>query len=456
MYIIKPKQFIIALVIIGSLPSLITAAPRQPLVPAGSPMSKSIHFQYALYFLKIPNKNPLKVLQKHLAKKGLKYTLVDKIPESPGKMLIQAKLEKDVLKNYLPPDLDSLKYFGHGLSRAQALALQKSPQALILNFSHPKQYVWSGLREATKLLEDLARETDGLLWDEMTREVFTADAWHDERLGKWKGGVPDISTHTTIHAYKSGEFVRAISLGMAKVGLPDVVVDNFPWSSNRNVGHIINLFSQAMAEGASFNKPGMFDLNIKAIKHPAVREPQLKALKDNAKAIAHLTLIQGVWEDGDPDNRLIEIRFDRYPGPDRHARLDAMMSALFGAEDSIAYIKHNEALIAASKAAKAKLPSLRKAFNAGLRPGEFIQVKAPFPTPDGRNEWMWVEVSKWKGNDIEGLLKNDPYDIPDLHAGQIVKVSQKDVFDYIRNYSDGTSEGNKTGEIIMKMQEQKK
>lgn len=455
MHIIKAIRIILAFIIIGWLPSLVTAAPQQSSIPAGSPMSKSIHFQYALYFLPKPNKNPLKVLKRHLSAKGLKFKLVDKIPESPRKMFIQARLEKNVQKKYVPPDLDTLKYFGYGLSRAQALALQKSQQALILNFSYPQQHVWNGLHDATKLLEDLALQTDGLLWDEMTREVFTADAWHAKRLSKWASSVPDISTHTSIHAYKSGEFVRAISLGMAKVGLPDVVVDNFPWSSNRNVGHIINLFSQAMAEGATFTKPGVFDLNIKVIKHPAVREPQLKSLKDNAKAIAHLTLRQGIWEEGDPGNRLIEIRFDRYPGRDEHAKLDAMISALFGSEDSVSFIRHNEALMAASKAAKANLPSLRKAFNAGLRPGEFIQVKAPFPTPDGGNEWMWVEVSKWKGNNIEGLLKNEPFNIPDLHGGQMVKVNQQDIFDYIRNYPDGTQEGNKTSEIILKIQEQK-
>jgi len=64
-------------------------------------------------------------------------------------------------------------------------------------------------------------------------------------------------------------------------------------------------------------------------------------------------------------------------------------------------VRHNEELLAASARAKAKLPELQKAFTAGLQPGEFIDLKAPFPTPDGGTEWMWVEVTSWKDDKIK-------------------------------------------------------
>lgn len=65
---------------------------------------------------------------------------------------------------------------------------------------------------------------------------------------------------------------------------------------------------------------------------------------------------------------------------------------------------------------------------------------------------MWVEVTKWKGDDIEGILENDPEEVPGLRAGQRVNVRQQDVFDYLHNF-DNTTEGNTTGEIIKKMTE---
>lgn len=37
-----------------------------------------------------------------------------------------------------------------------------------------------------------------------------------------------------------------------------------------------------------------------------------------------------------------------------------------------------------------------------------------------------------------------------LHAGQMVDISEKDVFDFIHTFPDGHTEGNTTGPIIEK------
>ena len=108
--------------------------------------------------------------------------------------------------------------------------------------------------------------------------------------------------------------------------------------------------------------------------------------------------------------------------------------------------------VAASERARARLPTLRKAFSEGLAPAEYILVKAPFATPKSTREWMWVEVTEWKDGQLRGLLKNEPFDIPDLHAGQVVQVREEDVFDYIRRHPNGSEEGNETGRIIERMQ----
>ncbi len=133
-----------------------------------------------------------------------------------------------------------------------------------------------------------------------------------------------------------------------------------------------------------------------------------------------------------------------------------MLAALFGSEDSIARVRHDEELLAASARARSRLPELHRAFDAGLEPGEFIMIKAPFKTPSGDREWMWVEVTRWKNSRIEGVLSNDPFEIPTLHAGQVVEVSEDDVFDYIRHHGDGSQEGNETGKLIEKMSKEEK
>ena len=133
-----------------------------------------------------------------------------------------------------------------------------------------------------------------------------------------------------------------------------------------------------------------------------------------------------------------------------------MLGALFGFEDSVQRVRHTNELLEASKAANAKLPGLREAFRRGLQPGEYIQVKAPFATPDGGTEWMWVEVTSWDGDVISGLLKNEPANIPSLHGGQLVTVSQSKVFDYIRRGADGREDGNETGRILQRFRNAEK
>ncbi len=427
------------------------ASAGQPDFPTGSPMAESIRFQYAVYYLPVPDKDPLPIFRRWLMENHEKVRIVDDIPEKVDGMVVRTYIMENVRDGYRPPNMDSLRYYGRGISREQAEALQNSKQALILDFVHPAGDGWAALRMATALAEHVSRETGGLLWDEETREVFSPDEWHERRLAGWHTTVPDISKHTTIHAYKNGEYIRAITLGMAKFGLPDVVVNDFAWSGNVGMGNLINLLTQAMAEGASFEKAGEFDLALREIVNPDVRQTQLESLKPRASAIAYLGLRRGIWEEGDPDNRLIEIVFERYPGPDNHARQDKLLSSLFGWEDPVTELTDNNELLAASRRAKAELPALQSAFNAGLEPGEFIQVKAPFDTADGGREWMWVEIIRWRGDRIKGLLKNEPFKIRDLHAGQEVVVDQQDIFDYIRRFSDGSQIGNETGKIIQKM-----
>jgi uncharacterized protein YegJ (DUF2314 family) len=425
---------------------------NQKVISAGPLMNDSISFQFAVYFLPVPTNDPLQVLAEVLAGEEEAPTLVNKSEEGADMPVAHAYQLEGVETNYPPPGIKSLQYCGRGLSRDQAEGLQKSRVAFVMNFAHGRAHVWSGLREANLVAEALARRTGGLLWDEETREVFTPDEWDRKRVQAWTNGIPDLSKHITVHAYNSDEYVRAITLGMAKMGLPDVVVESFTWSLSRTMGHLINLFSQSMAEGAVIQSSGQYDLDIRTIRNKEVRDPQVSSLKSNATAVAHLVLKEGTWEKGDPRNRLIEIAFDRYPGQDVHAKQEALLSSLFGWEDAIITVKHNEDLLAASRRAKGKLPALRKEFAAGLNPGEFIQVKAPFQTPDGGQEWMWVEITAWEGASIKGMLKNEPFNIPSLHAGQVVKVNQEDVFDFIRHYPDGREEGNETGAIMQKMQ----
>ncbi|HEV3485647.1 MAG TPA: DUF2314 domain-containing protein [Vicinamibacterales bacterium] len=414
-------------------------------MPAGSPRTDVVTFHYTIFYLPRPANDPIASVEKHA-----EVRRVTDIPAEPRERVVSASMDLDVPRNYAVPDPHSLKYFGRGLSDDQVRAVQRSQHALVLGFAHPQRDVWRGLRHANELAAAVADDTGGLIWDDETRELFTPEAWEEQRLARWTGEIPAISDHMTIHFYEKDDAVRAVTLGMKKFGLPDVVLDGLAWSLQRNVGHIINLFCQAMAEGATLDA-GRFDLHLRRIRDASVRDPQLAAIPGGT-GVARLALREGIAHEGDPDNRLVQIFPSYYPGNDDPAKLDAMLTTFFGATDSVAMVDYTNAeLRAASAAAREKLPALRSAFNSGLDPGEYILVKAPFAAPDGNKEWMWVEVARWDGEEIRGTLRNDPQLVRDLHAGQMVEISEADVFDYIRHYPDGRKEGNSTGEVISRM-----
>lgn len=423
----------------------------QPAIQAGSLRAPYVSFEFAIYYLPIPSEDPMQSMDEILASDFSGLHRVEELEKQPARPSVSARLLTDVAKSYAPPPADMLVRFGRGLSKEQAEAMQGSQHALLLDFAHPSEKTDDSLRAACQLASKLARRTGGLLWDEETREVFTPDAWDERRLKDWQSGVPDVARHTLIHTYKTGEYVRAITLGMVKFGLPDVMINESSWSENKQVGHIINLFGQAMAEGATVVRAGEFDLDLKSIANASVREPQMKSLLDHATARALLTLREGVHEEGDPHNALIEIAFDRNAGHDAHARRETAIGTLFGWKDSIKNVQHDGELVAASNRARAQLPALRADFAKGLAPGELILLKAPFDTPGGGHEYMWIEVTAWSDETIKGLLKNEPFNIPTLHSGEIVEIKQANAFDYIRRLPDGTQTGNETGVILERM-----
>ncbi|HEY2352731.1 MAG TPA: DUF2314 domain-containing protein [Candidatus Acidoferrum sp.] len=418
-------------------------------------MANSVKFEYAVYLLPKSAKDPEAVFRKLIAKNFSQLKIVEEISTNPAEALVSGHFQRNVAKEYAPPGLESLRHAGHGLTPAQEHALQKTTEAFILQFAYPRELVWTALRNADLLVEGVARHTGGLVWDEATREVFTPDAWHERRLASWPGGIPDVHTQTVVHIYQDGEFIREITLGMEKAGLPDVVVEGASWSMESRIAGLINEFCQVMAEGQLLAVPGKAEMNVQTIRNDAVRTERMKSFYANATGIAHLYLKIGQKQDGDADNRLIEITAERYTGPDIHAKQDRMVSCTFGAEpDKVKYIKHDDQLLDASRKARLKLPELKEAFRKGLPPGEHIDLKAPFESWSG-HEWMWIEVTGWKDQKITGLLQNEPADVADLHAGQLVEVKEEDIFDYVRYYADGHKQGNATGEIIERMEEEK-
>ncbi len=242
---------ILALLPLGARSENPAPPPGKPQpVPTGSMFSERAGCEFAIYLLPgVAGAKPEDALIKLLAADKL-WTQITAWPQKPDKPVLLAHALTD-LSQYRPPDLEALGYFGRGLSKDQAAAVQKSPEVFILQFDYPTSDVWKYLRSATMIAGELGLETNGLIWDEQTREIFTPDFWNGRRVGHWPdtGSAPPLSYQFTYHAYKDGDFVRAVSLGMSKFGLPDVTIKQIVWSDSDQAGNLMNILSQLLAEG---------------------------------------------------------------------------------------------------------------------------------------------------------------------------------------------------------------
>jgi uncharacterized protein YegJ (DUF2314 family) len=170
--------------------------------------------------------------------------------------------------------------------------------------------------------------------------------------------------------------------------------------------------------------------------------------KPDAPGRATLRLGIGKPDTGDPDNRLVEITF---PGPtarlqERHV---ALLDELLGSnEEPVVNASHDRALMAASRRAKKAVLKHKSRYTRAPPFGEQLMVKAPFTTSEGGREWMWVEIVRWEGSRIFGVLQNVPQDVPGLKQGARVEVEESSIFDYLLQRQDGSQEGNETGVLL--------
>jgi uncharacterized protein YegJ (DUF2314 family) len=363
--------------------------------------------------------------------------------------------ETSPFKNFPVPGPAYFKYAGRGLSPEDIAAVQRARQAQRLILVAARDDVWKLGRQFTELALAYAELQQAFIWDSATREVFTREAWREARLESWpEAELPDIRKQITIHLYRANDaepYLRAITLGMEKFALPDVVIERVLGGDNRSAGNLLNVFCQTLAENPVVANGAEHQLRLAALQTARLKTEYEELLFAKAEKVAALELLLGKRQEGDPDNGLIEISFRHGRGKTEDERRESVLSKFWGAADSIKAVKHTEEVREASKRAKEKLAQRRAPFLAGLKPGERLMIKGPFARDDRGNEWMWVEVTKWtNAKRLEGILQNDPIYIRKLKAGAKVTVAAEDVFDYIFYHADGREEGNETGALLEK------
>src|SRR5262249_27374992 len=179
-----------------------------------------------------------------------------------------------------PPDLSTLEFRGRELLPAERQRLQKAQSFTAVLFMAPGDDAVPAYRAALSVMRELAQRSDGFVEDEAQRDVLSAAALC-KKLDAWSGDFPDVRRHVSLDEYRDGELLRIVSLGMEKLGLPDVSVANVSAHDSESMGNLVNVVLQTMVENPTLARTGELDLSIAKLHLEGLRKAMLASEKNN-------------------------------------------------------------------------------------------------------------------------------------------------------------------------------
>lgn len=341
---------------------------------------------------------------------------------------------------------ESLQYTANQLDAASLAALRKAGDVISVEPRWPAKDM-KRLREVYDLMLSLARKYDAVVFDRNAASAYTADAYRARKVDAgWAGAVPIGPKHFMVHLVLQDDATVMLDTGgLERFGLNDLTLLGVGRSAISPAGSLVNAVAQRLIEGARPDPKGRLLVKLDDLKEPGLNKSLAASCYPNAKRALVVAF-------GPPDvaagarPEAIELSFPDLKCASRGECLDAALTVLFGSQDRTAVVQHDEAVRAAKARALKDLAGYEAKLKKGLPHDEVLLVKARFPF-EGGNEWMWVEVLKWRGVVLEGRLESDPEHVA-LRAGANVTVKLEDVMDYEYKLKDGTFFGNETGRVL--------
>jgi hypothetical protein len=354
------------------------------------------------------------------------------------------------------PDAAFIEMYGVGVDRPEDLA--KSQEVLLAWIAAPRESAADTLAVAHSAFAAAAAQSGGWVEDLDTQRVFGAAAW---RALDPKGPITDwfvVDAEPEDEADAASP-LRLVTRGLRRYGDHDLVVEDVAGDAAGDVSFVVNAIAEALHGRTT--APATLQVNTATVRGTARLQP-----------IARL--------DTDPEGPLLQLRFDGEitlpppaaapeepapPAADAPAPippLDASAAAAIPPQPEPAPTAPGAAplppspeplvptsLEDAQREARERFArDVRPAFERGLPPGEVVAVKAPFRTRTGGTEYMWVELRSVSGDELRGVLVNEPYEVAGLKKGDAVTLSQRELFDYVWRRADGSREGNGTSAFL--------
>jgi uncharacterized protein YegJ (DUF2314 family) len=427
-------------------PSPPTSSPVKADAPQGSLRHEKVYLAYALLHVDPRTARRAPGVLRALAARNLPGYAV--VPWKEGGPEIRSPA---VAFTSLPAeaiDEGSLRYFSEAVTEGERKLLAR-PAAMTA------VWVWargeaaaSALRGTTALVAAAAKELRAVVSDPEARLYYSAGAFEEKvAKGGFDGDLPIVERHVAIHSYAVDEgSLRSVTLGMSKLGLPDLFVSGH--ARTIPIPSLALAVAQRLAEDPVLAREGHLALDLRALRSEAARTPLLAAMKSDARGRADVTLATAEPQEGDAENRHLELTFGGFAGSPTE-RQAALCKELFGAkEEVIGAPKRDAELAAASERARRRLMELKPGIVARRAAGDSLHVKLPFDVDGDEHEYMWIEVLSWKGTTLRGVLENEPVRVKGLRKGAEVAAEERDVYDFALYNANGSSEGNETTKVL--------
>jgi uncharacterized protein YegJ (DUF2314 family) len=303
-----------------------------------------------------------------------------------------------------------LEHAAVDVSPADRAAVARSADPIIVRLSAPTREAARGLHDVERFLACLSESMQGLIWDDAVKLLYGRTAFRQRRVDAWVDDRLPIATEIAIHQVPHGAGLRSLSLGLGKLGLPDLVVDNHPEFLSADVLLLIGRVAEALAADPKALRAGKVTLDGVTVPFAGLIALDLGDASHQAALLARVAGKK-------PENEVV-------------AELD------------------DPELAAVQKKAQERLAALAGELRPEPPAGTLLAVKAMFTADDGRVEWMWVEVKRWDGGHMTGVLGNDPFYVKSLHQGDKVNVEQAQVADYVYRRRGAPAEGGDSDRII--------
>lgn len=110
--------------------------------------------------------------------------------------------------------------------------------------------------------------------------------------------------------------------------------------------------------------------------------------------------------------------------------------------------KFEDALAPYVKKARETLPEAKKKYLAGLPKDQTFYVTIKLYDPSKKYEQVFVRVTSWKGETIQGILSSDLSLIHNHSKGEKLTCNESEILDWTISKPDGTEEGNFVGKFL--------